>query len=475
MRTSDRLIMIATALCLLLGACATATAADITTVRRRHCHLLLKGNIEEGDLARLKRAEYEAEEAWKRDGYKTRSDSEGQGLCLDSPGGSYLEGIKLAKHVFGNDAIRIGTVVDRDESCFSACAIIWLAGARQHENLIFPDRKLHVNGKLGFHAPHLAVRDGTYTAQSIEAAYKAGLQAIGLLARIPYGDKSPWENNVGYGYHGDIVPSGLLAEILAHGPDQMFVIDSLAKVLFFGFDLEGYSTLQPVNRNALCNACTNHNMTIMKQIHKSDGCPEGSLERTASGYSGKFPGFGGEGGYTCWVEAELENGQLKRLLIQLISTEAHRAADGKTKQSSPLWFLHLADNTLIGALATSQQVGTNTPLGKSSLWNHNGSVMRLVAEGAMRRFYYVLPRDGIRQMGAISGTLLFEGSKSGDRYIGTARIFRGACGEFTYQVEGNVSSDQRRVIMRGQAPRVDSNCRIQGYRGDELVFEIKEE
>lgn len=105
-------------------------------------------------------------------------------------------------------------------------------------------------------------------------------------------------------------------------------------------------------------------------------------------------------------------------------------------------------------------------------WDHNGSTMRLEADGARRRFVYVNPRRGMRSVGVRSGTLLFDGRRDGLVYEGTARIFNKRCGQYTYQVRGEVSDDERRVVMYGRAPRVGSDCQVRGSRDDRLEFEL---
>jgi hypothetical protein len=104
-------------------------------------------------------------------------------------------------------------------------------------------------------------------------------------------------------------------------------------------------------------------------------------------------------------------------------------------------------------------------------WMHNGSIMELVADGAVRKFLYTEPREGMRRQGVTPGTLLFEGRKDGDRYSGTAFIFSKRCGRFFYEVSGEVTEGQRRVIVRGQAPRLNAKCNVTSHRDDELVFD----
>lgn len=106
----------------------------------------------------------------------------------------------------------------------------------------------------------------------------------------------------------------------------------------------------------------------------------------------------------------------------------------------------------------------------ASSWTHNGSVMVLAANGDIRRFVYQEPREGMQAVGVSPGTTLFEGSRQGDRYSGTAYIFASGCDPTPYAVSGTVSNDERTVVMRGKAPSVDQRCRIKGYRNDTLVF-----
>lgn len=60
-----------------------------------------------------------------------------------------------------------------------------------------------------------------------------------------------------------------------------------------------------------------------------------------------------------------------------------------------------------GAHAQTQAASPEPPL-----WDHNGSVMSLVAKGSSREFYYQKPRTGMLEAGAKPGSLLFRGEVS---------------------------------------------------------------
>jgi hypothetical protein len=123
-------------------------------------------------------------------------------------------------------------------------------------------------------------------------------------------------------------------------------------------------------------------------------------------------------------------------------------------------------------LALGLAFGAGLPAAADSCWMHNGSLMRLQADGAARWFSYETPRAGIAAVGVRRGTLLFNGRNDGGWYSGLARVFSSACpGEpLEYYVEGPVSDGQRRVTLRGTR-EVHRNCQPTGdIASDVLVF-----
>lgn len=101
-----------------------------------------------------------------------------------------------------------------------------------------------------------------------------------------------------------------------------------------------------------------------------------------------------------------------------------------------------------------------------SCWTHNGSLMRLDAQGNNRAFMYEAPRPEIWARGAAPGTVLFIGGTDGHVYYGTARFFARCvtlaihCAIETreYNVAGPVSSNQKQVILYGRTgdPSLDT-------------------
>ncbi len=107
-----------------------------------------------------------------------------------------------------------------------------------------------------------------------------------------------------------------------------------------------------------------------------------------------------------------------------------------------------------------------------SCWNHNGSIMRLQADGNNRWLSYEIPRNVLANAGVRRGTLLFNGVKSGNWYSGTARVFSKHCPGTPqeYFVEGPVREDQLQVTVHGTR-EIHQRCLPTGrHKTDTLVF-----
>jgi len=120
-------------------------------------------------------------------------------------------------------------------------------------------------------------------------------------------------------------------------------------------------------------------------------------------------------------------------------------------------------------LATMTMAQAQSP---SSLWGHNGSIVRLIANGGSREFVFEQPRPGMIDEGATEGSLLFRGQAVKDRYEGTAFVFKAGCGPVPYRVSGGFEEDYTRLLLRGQVPRIKANCQVQEYVADTLVFSL---
>jgi hypothetical protein len=125
---------------------------------------------------------------------------------------------------------------------------------------------------------------------------------------------------------------------------------------------------------------------------------------------------------------------------------------------------------LIKEWFTSAQAQTQTAPADSTICDHNGSVMYLVANGSSREFYYQKPRPGMLDAGARPGSLLFRGQVINGQYLGTAYIFNLHCGPIPFEVKGPTLDDDERMVLTGDAPRIGRNCRTYGSYTSNLEF-----
>jgi hypothetical protein len=122
----------------------------------------------------------------------------------------------------------------------------------------------------------------------------------------------------------------------------------------------------------------------------------------------------------------------------------------------------------VAAIVLSATVAVALP--EPAIWDHNGSVMYLVANGSSREVYYQKPRPGMLDAGARPGSLLFRGEINNGQYSGTAYIFNLHCGPIPFEVKGPILDDDKWIVLTGRAPRVDRNCRTYGAYTSNLEF-----
>jgi hypothetical protein len=145
------------------------------------CTTLVRGVFNPGssDLIRralLSRGAYEVSEgvASSEISYQGR-------LCFDSPGGSFLEGVAIAR------MLRARTGVDAEHVCESACFLAFMTGVhdRQEDRPIIPDRVMHPTATVGYHAPGLLLSaDASYTAAQVDMAWTTALLSIAEIVRL---------------------------------------------------------------------------------------------------------------------------------------------------------------------------------------------------------------------------------------------------------------------------------------------------
>jgi len=219
----------------MLSPSVPAHAAHITAAPHPICQAQLSGEIVQGDVKSLNAL------------LEGLPKKKGSAVCLNSPGGSFAEGISLGYYFSGNG---ISTFIDRDAACLSACAIAFMFGTDHNK----PSRTMHVLAKLGFHAPFLVLEAGAkdqYSSRTVEAAYQAAL--VELAALLVHSDVEFKLRASGIGR--SVFPTRLVVEMMRVGRDNFFYIDTVEKAMMAGVSLYGFERISDVPKWAYINKC----------------------------------------------------------------------------------------------------------------------------------------------------------------------------------------------------------------------------
>lgn len=205
------------------------------------CVLRLEGQIVDGDFQRLTDM---AKEAFKGfDGESSSHDT----LCLNSPGGSVSEGVKLASFIYKSG---IGTVIDRGDRCYSICAIMFMMGIAQGPEVSFINRKLDTGGKLGFHRPYLAIdSDEMINVKALAIAHDVAVESITELM-ILANNQVPWSNST-------MMKPDLIQAMLVHVGDDLYYIDTVDKAGRFEIEVVGQPETTGLTSAQAYYACEN--------------------------------------------------------------------------------------------------------------------------------------------------------------------------------------------------------------------------
>ena len=153
-----------------------AVSAEIELVDAYHarCHAVLSGIIVDGDAERIRTILPGASET----GFYV---SVSPTLCLNSPGGSFAEGLEIARYLRETG---VRTHVAAFDECLSACAIAFLGGTEKgfEDGLVTDqERSIHAMARLGFHGPSLRVDDGSFSRAVVEEAFEVAIQATAQI------------------------------------------------------------------------------------------------------------------------------------------------------------------------------------------------------------------------------------------------------------------------------------------------------
>ncbi|MEM9911392.1 MAG: hypothetical protein AAF922_11480 [Pseudomonadota bacterium] len=202
------------------------------------CSISLSGQIETGDVAAL--SQIVDPVIAEDDNYPDFRTGAQIVLCLQSTGGSFLEGLRLAEYVSEK---AITTKVIPGGTCLSACALAFMGGNLDTRSGVgwLSSRYLHPTSTLGFHAPRLDLPEDGFTRKDVDRAYASALLAIGLVSQNAKKLR---------------LSQTLLTDMVNHIGDDLEMIDTVDDIAVNDIKLYGYDVV-PMDERASSFACWN--------------------------------------------------------------------------------------------------------------------------------------------------------------------------------------------------------------------------
>lgn len=256
------------AILLLTATCVDVHAAEIQETSNKLCAFKLEGPISAGDYDRL--SNVFSRNSGQIDLYDERTSS----ICLKSVGGSYAEALKISELISGHG---ISTVIEYGSKCFSACAIIFMAGVSPERSI--PSRKLSAGGVLGFHAPFLTMPDKQYSKEQVEDIAQG--MRIAILALVKFSSKRTKMAG------GDFIKQSLIAKLLENGPQDVFLVKTISEAARWDiliYDAAANFKIATNTVNGIKNICNNFHYSNMDE----DVPPNTNLSIKVEQYSSKF-------------------------------------------------------------------------------------------------------------------------------------------------------------------------------------------
>jgi len=267
-RETAMLIRLSVVLAILwLGAPAVPQAAEITLGGdpALGCIATVKGPIVSGDAKKLQSLLKQLDAAPKTDvvngirlsDMMVMANARGR-LCLDSPGGSLVEAIRMADYLLKDfDAYwmhSIGTAVPAGATCESACAVLFMAGGENTESDIgrIADRVLHADGKLGFHSISLTLPEATYSRSDVSKAFALALKSMGAVAERMDALR---------------LRLSLLQTMLSTPPDSMYHVEKIGDAAHWNIQIAGLPQITRPTPSNIFEACNK----LSRQMLPEDG------------------------------------------------------------------------------------------------------------------------------------------------------------------------------------------------------------
>ncbi|MBR0800010.1 DUF1311 domain-containing protein [Bradyrhizobium jicamae] len=230
-----------------LGLSPSGRAADFTVdLKRADCQLRMDGEIVAGDFDKFRKKlprDYPPIEM-------------GPTLCLNSPGGDFVEGLNIARFVSGG----ISTSIAAGNACESACGWIFLAGLSRNRAGTELSRTMDARATLSFHAPYIdpdkaataAATPTTSGSLDLKASIQAYNQAVGEIGRDLLALAQKYAT---LDVSQPLVPPTLLAEALVKVGKDKLLVNTTGSAIRWSIRVTGYKGLVPRTKADVVRAC----------------------------------------------------------------------------------------------------------------------------------------------------------------------------------------------------------------------------
>jgi hypothetical protein len=171
--------------------------------------------------------------------------SSGSTLCLDSPGGSLTEGIKMFHAIWENGSL--ATRVLQGAECQSACALAFLGGSLVVGTGVIRSKNavIEAGATLGFHSPRLVLpRDGIHSSADVAGAYQ-----IALIDAHAMFDLTQTQEQSARG-----MSEFLFSKILMTPPQDMYRINTIGRASLSDVQVANVP-IKELSWDALMNVC----------------------------------------------------------------------------------------------------------------------------------------------------------------------------------------------------------------------------
>lgn len=181
-------------------------------------------------------------------------------LCLDSLGGEVSEALALARFIRQLDRPSIITAVSDGANCWSACALVFMAGKEQGKIGEFPARFLYPGGILRFHSTFFKNLSASDVAiffkddpnKGLKKIYETGVQDMQRIVST-FSDTT---SNADFIAKPFVAPS-LFLEAFAQEPEEWVCIDTIDKMGRWDIQLGPHNIAKEPSKRKFHNACWN--------------------------------------------------------------------------------------------------------------------------------------------------------------------------------------------------------------------------